>query len=82
MTRQSREMLEFEMLEFRGLKFRQPKDAFGVEVLHNGKWYGIEALYLRDITKDYANVPDIGLWIDRSYHGSARFEEASNDKTE
>lgn len=66
---------EFEILEFRGLKFRQPKGSFGVEVLSNSKWYGIDTFYLKDIPRDFANVPDVGLWIDRSYYGSARFSK-------
>jgi len=64
---------QYETLEFRGLKFRQPKDSWGVEVLYNGKWYSTENLYLRSLPESYKEACDIGLWIGRTYYGSAKF---------
>ena len=65
--------MRHETLKFRGLKFRQPVDSFGVEVFYQGRWYGTEALYLRDIPRDYTEFPNIELWLNRISYGSAKF---------
>lgn len=62
---------------FRGLKFREHSGGIGVQVYHPERktWYGIEALNWKTSEDYYSKVPDVGLWIDRSYHGSIRFPE-------
>ena len=62
---------------FRGLRFREHSGGIGVQVYHldRKRWYGIEALNWRTSKGYYSTVPDVGLWIGRTYHGSLRFPE-------